>query len=90
MDDINRAKRKEANDDIDSILQRMKPQKIRKGDLQNEVVLIVFIKEADEVINALSESMRNAAYNDQEFNRNGQPAIAKLKLLPSTMVHLQK
>jgi hypothetical protein len=51
---------------------------------------IVLIKEADEVINALSESMRNAAYNDQEFNRNGQPAIAKLKLLPSTMVHLQK
>jgi hypothetical protein len=39
LDDINRAKRKEANDDIDSILQRMKPQKIRKGDLQNEVVL---------------------------------------------------
>jgi transcription factor SPN1 len=42
------------------------------------------------MINALMESMRAAANNDQEFNKAGMPAIAKLKLLTSVKVELSK
>ncbi len=74
----------EAQRDIDDILKRLKPIRPKvAADLQNEV-------EVDEVINALVESMRSAALNDQELNRQGVPAIAKLKLLPSAMIHLNK
>ncbi|KAJ3252127.1 Transcription factor iws1 [Boothiomyces macroporosus] len=73
----------EAQKDIDNILNRMKQRPKKLSDLQTEV-------QADEVIEALLTSMRDAAYNDQELNKNGQPAIAKLKLLQSTMVQLSK
>lgn len=46
--------------------------------------------EVDDFITGLVNSMRTAADNDQELNRNGSPAIAKLKLLPSVMIHLSK
>ncbi|KAJ3309102.1 Transcription factor iws1 [Boothiomyces sp. JEL0838] len=69
----------EAQKDIDNILNRMKQRPKKLSDLQTEV-------QADEVIEALLTSMRDAAYNDQELNKNGQPAIAKLKLLQSTMM----
>jgi transcription factor SPN1 len=76
------AKKRQAQKDIDDILQRMKPTR-QKRDLQSEV-------EIDEMIQQISTQMRDAAYHDQEFNKQGQPAIAKLKLLPSVMVHLSK
>ncbi|KAJ3325311.1 Transcription factor iws1 [Boothiomyces sp. JEL0866] len=73
----------QAQKDIDNILSRMKQRPKKFSDLQTEV-------QADEVIEALLTSMRDAAYNDQELNKNGQPAIAKLKLLQSTMIQLSK
>jgi transcription factor SPN1 len=76
------AKKRQAQKDIDDILQRMKPLR-QKRDLQSEV-------EIDDMIQQISTQMRDAAYHDQEFNKQGQPAIAKLKLLPSVMIHLSK
>ncbi|KAJ3268773.1 Transcription factor iws1 [Terramyces sp. JEL0728] len=73
----------EAQRDIDNILNKMKQRPKKLADLQTEV-------QADEIIDALLTSMRDAAYNDQELNKNGQPAIAKLKLLQSTMIQLSK
>jgi transcription factor SPN1 len=75
-------KKRQAQKDIDDILAKMKPQR-QKRDLQSEV-------EMDEVISALCNQMREAAFQDQEFNKQEQPAIAKLKLLPSVMIHLNK
>ena len=66
----------EAQRDIDSILQRLKPVRpLRAIDLQNEV-------EIDEMIGKLTDTMREAAMNDRKLNKEGNPAIAKLKLLP--------
>lgn len=76
------SKLSEAANDIDDILKRLKPARARNN-LTSEIQI-------DETINTLMESMRTAAFNDQEFNRNKEPAIAKLKLLPSLMIHLSK
>ena len=48
------------------------------------------MKEMDEIASQLLKSMREAAYNDLEFNKNNQPAIAKLKLLPEVEIQFRK
>ncbi|KAI8926194.1 hypothetical protein BC831DRAFT_457339 [Entophlyctis helioformis] len=70
------AKRREANDDIDALLQKMKPKRARQHHDDADV---------DEMMVALLAKMTEAAKNDIDFNKNKQPAIAKLKLLPSVM-----
>ena len=76
-------RKKQVQQDVDSIMARLRNQKTKPNELQNEVMV-------DETIAALMESMQKAAFSDQEFNRNKLPAIAKLKLLPSVMQHLLK
>ena len=77
-------RKQQVQQDVDSIMARLKTQKPKAiNDLQNEVII-------DETISNLMESMQQAANNDLAFNKNNQPAIAKLKLLPSVMEHLLK
>jgi transcription factor SPN1 len=65
-------------------LQRLKPVRpLRAIDLQNEV-------EIDEMIGKLTDTMREAAMNDRKLNKEGNPAIAKLKLLPQVLIELSK
>ncbi len=74
----------EAAKDIDNILSRLKPVRPPKfTDLQNEV-------EADEMISSLLQQMKDACTSDLDLNKAGLPALAKLKLLPSTISHLSK
>ncbi|KAK5669779.1 hypothetical protein BDV3_003852 [Batrachochytrium dendrobatidis] len=70
-------KRREARDDVDAVMRKIKPKR-NKRDLQDEA-------EIDEFMDAMLNKMKEAASNDQEFNKNKQPAIAKLKLLPSVL-----
>ncbi|KAI8892489.1 hypothetical protein BC833DRAFT_611538 [Globomyces pollinis-pini] len=79
------AKRLEDSKYLDEIFNKPKAaSRSRKAaDLGDDV-------EVDAIIEALINAMREAAFTDQEFNKNGQPAIAKLKLLPSAMIQLSK
>lgn len=44
----------------------------------------------DEIMIRLREKMKAAAYSDQESNERKQPAMAKIRMLPSVITHLQK
>lgn len=46
--------------------------------------------EVDEIIGKLTDTMREAAAKDRELNKAGNPAIAKLKLLPRVMLEISK
>ncbi|KAH6576088.1 hypothetical protein BASA50_000426 [Batrachochytrium salamandrivorans] len=76
------AKRREASDDVDAVMRKLKSKR-SKQDLQDEA-------EVDEIMDSMLNKMRDAALNDQEFNKNKQPAIAKLKLLPSVLELLSR
>ena len=73
---------------IDAIVKPKKtnrPKKRRKD--QDEEMIERF---ADEEVSQLREDMLKAAAEDDDANREKQPAIAKLKLLPRVKDVLQK
>ncbi|KAL2916592.1 Transcription factor iws1 [Polyrhizophydium stewartii] len=71
------AKRREAEEDVNAVLRKLKPKRAKR-DLDDE-------GEMDETVASLLTQMCEAANTDQEFNKRNQPAIAKLRLLPSVM-----
>jgi hypothetical protein len=74
---ITQEKKHMVNQDIDSVLKNLQGgNRLRKRDLDDDV-------EIDQIANSLIEKMREAAFNDLEFNKKNLPALAKLKLLQS-------
>ncbi|KAJ3090492.1 Transcription factor iws1, partial [Quaeritorhiza haematococci] len=76
-------KMEEAKRDFEEALKKIKPRRVKKGDLPDEA-------EIDEMMARILAKMKEAADNDQELNQQKQPAIAKLKLLPSVVEQLSK
>jgi transcription factor SPN1 len=75
---------REAQRDVEEALNRLKPKRSKRaGDLMEEGAL-------DDMMVQMSEKMKKSAEMDNEFNRNRQPAIAKIKLLPSILEQLNK
>ncbi|KAJ3107491.1 Transcription factor iws1 [Phlyctochytrium planicorne] len=72
----------EVTKDVNDALDRIKNKRKKKLDGDDP--------EVDEIIIKLVEKMKEAAFNDKEFNRNKQPAIAKVTLLPAVVEHLSR
>ena len=49
-----------------------------------------FISDADDIINAMLTKMKEAAESDREANKKKQPALSKMKMLPTVIRHLKK
>jgi len=76
------ARIEEARKDFDEALNALKPHRQKKYDGMDA--------ELDEKITRMREKMEDAAIQDIKFNSNKQPAIAKLRLLPSVISELEK
>ncbi|KAG4083715.1 hypothetical protein H8356DRAFT_1748028 [Neocallimastix lanati (nom. inval.)] len=76
------ARIEEARKDFDEALNALKPHRQKKYDGMDA--------ELDEKIIRMREKMEDAAIQDIKFNSNKQPAIAKLRLLPSVISELEK
>jgi len=76
------ARIEEARKDFEAALNALKPHRTRKYDGMDA--------EIDEMITRMKEKMEDAAIQDIKFNGNKQPAIAKLRLLPSVIQQLEK
>ncbi|KAJ3233841.1 Transcription factor iws1 [Chytriomyces hyalinus] len=76
------AAKKQVSDDFQEALNRIKTKRAKKLDGDDP--------EIDEMIVNLVDKMKEAANADQEFNRKQQPAIAKIKLLPTVTMQLSK
>lgn len=76
------ARIEEARKDFEAALNSLKPRRAKKYDGMDA--------EIDEMIIRMREKMEDAAIQDIKFNSNKQPAIAKLRLLPSIKAQLEK
>jgi len=76
------ARIEEARKDFQAALDALKPHRTKKYDGMDADI--------DEMINKMREKMQDAAIQDIQFNSNKQPAIAKLRLLPSVISQLEK
>ncbi|KAJ3014967.1 UNVERIFIED_CONTAM: Transcription factor iws1, partial [Siphonaria sp. JEL0065] len=76
------AKLKQASNDFEEALNRIKHKRAKKLDGDDP--------EIDEMIVNLVDKMKEAANADIEFNKLKQPAIAKIKLLPKVTAQLAK
>jgi len=76
------ARIEEARKDFEAALSALKPHRTKKYDGMDP--------EIDDMITRMRERMEDAAIQDIKFNSNKQPAIAKLRLLPSVISQLEK
>ena len=72
----------EAHKDVEAALNRIKPKRIKKDLIEESAI--------DEMISLMRQKMKAAAETDHELNKLKQPAIAKLKMLPSVDEQLTK
>ena len=71
---------------FDAILKSKKSSRPKKRKNEDDVL----DRYADEEVARLREAMLNAAADDEQANRDKQPATNKLKLLPQVMEVLRK
>lgn len=83
MQNLFKAKKLEAERDIQGVLNRIKTGKRRRKNLVDECII-------DELTNELTKKMREAAEEDIRLNQIQKPAIEKLKLLPWVKSNLIK
>ncbi|KAI8620585.1 hypothetical protein BC830DRAFT_1098532 [Chytriomyces sp. MP71] len=76
------ATKQQVANDFQEALNRIKNKRAKKLDGDDT--------ELDDLAKNLVDKMKEAALKDVDFNRNGQPAIAKLKLLTLVMGQLSK
>ncbi|KAI9002410.1 hypothetical protein BC832DRAFT_520882, partial [Gaertneriomyces semiglobifer] len=74
-------KREEAKRDVEEALNRIKPKRIKRQTDDADM---------DEFIAQMVDGMKDAFFKDQELNKKKQPAVARLKMLPVVMPHLQR
>ena len=73
----------QAQKDVDEALAKIKTKSRKRGDLQDET-------ELDEKMSGLLDSMREAAFEDQEKRRLKQPAGSRMRILPLIQDQLTK
>ncbi|XP_009869716.1 PREDICTED: protein IWS1 homolog [Apaloderma vittatum] len=86
-DNIKRGKHMDFMSDFDMMLQRKKSM---SGKRRRNRDGGTFISDADDVVSAMIVKMNEAAEEDRQLNTQKKPALKKLTLLPTVVMHLRK
>ncbi|KYO40399.1 IWS1-like protein isoform A [Alligator mississippiensis] len=86
-DNIKRGKHMDFMSDFDMMLQR---KKNLSGKRRRNRDGGTFISDADDVVSAMIVKMNEAAEEDRQLNTQKKPALKKLTLLPTVVMHLKK
>ncbi|XP_015282364.1 PREDICTED: protein IWS1 homolog isoform X2 [Gekko japonicus] len=86
-DNIKRGKHLDFMSDFDMMLQRKKNM---SGKRRRNRDGGTFISDADDVVSAMIVKMNEAAEEDRQLNTQKKPALKKLTLLPTVVIHLKK
>ncbi|XP_030633315.1 protein IWS1 homolog [Chanos chanos] len=86
-DDVDRGKDPSFMSDFDIMLAKKKAQSGRRRRHRDGGT---FISDADDVVNAMITKMNEAAEEDRMLNSQKKPALKKLTLLPTVVMHLKK
>ncbi|NWW72700.1 IWS1 protein, partial [Climacteris rufus] len=86
-DNIKRGKHMDFMSDFDMMLQR---KKSLSGKRRRNRDGGTFISDADDVVSAMIGKMNEAAEEDRQLNTQKKPALKKLTLLPTVVMHLKK
>ncbi|NXU13655.1 IWS1 protein, partial [Pardalotus punctatus] len=86
-DNIKRGKHMDFLSDFDMMLQRKKSM---SGKRRRNRDGGTFISDADDVVSAMIVKMNEAAEEDRQLNTQKKPALKKLTLLPTVVMHLKK
>ncbi|XP_066514981.1 protein IWS1 homolog [Hoplias malabaricus] len=86
-DDIDKGKDTSFMSDFDMMLARKKAQ---SGKRKRHRDGGTFISDADDVVSAMITKMTEAAEEDRTLNSQKKPALKKLMLLPTVVMHLKK
>ncbi|MGH0158108.1 UNVERIFIED_CONTAM: hypothetical protein FKN15_035230 [Acipenser sinensis] len=86
-DDVERGGSKDFMSDFDVMLARKKAQ---GGKRRRNRDGGTFISDADDVVSAMIAKMTEAAEEDRTLNGQKKPALKKLTLLPTVVMHLKK
>ncbi|XP_048362048.1 protein IWS1 homolog isoform X1 [Sphaerodactylus townsendi] len=86
-DNIKRGKHLDFMSDFDMMLQRKKSM---SGKRRRNRDGGTFISDADDVVSAMIVKMNEAAEEDRQLNTQKKPALKKLTLLPTVVMHLKK
>ncbi|NXM77200.1 IWS1 protein, partial [Serilophus lunatus] len=86
-DNIKRGKHMDFMSDFDMMLQRKKSM---SGKRRRNRDGGTFISDADDVVSAMIMKMNEAAEEDRQLNTQKKPALKKLTLLPTVVMHLKK
>ncbi|XP_041119646.1 protein IWS1 homolog [Polyodon spathula] len=86
-DDVERGGRKDFMSDFDVMLAR---KKALGGKRRRNRDGGTFISDADDVVSAMIAKMTEAAEEDRTLNGQKKPALKKLTLLPTVVMHLKK
>ncbi|XP_054839351.1 protein IWS1 homolog isoform X5 [Eublepharis macularius] len=86
-DNIRRGKHLDFMSDFDMMLQRKKSM---SGKRRRNRDGGTFISDADDVVSAMIVKMNEAAEEDRQLNTQKKPALKKLTLLPTVVMHLKK
>ncbi|XP_020643057.3 protein IWS1 homolog isoform X2 [Pogona vitticeps] len=84
---IKRGKHMDFMSDFDMMLQRKKSM---SGKRRRNRDGGTFISDADDVVSAMIVKMNEAAEEDRQLNTQKKPALKKLTLLPTVVMHLKK
>ncbi|XP_047662490.1 protein IWS1 homolog isoform X2 [Tachysurus fulvidraco] len=86
-DDVDRGKDMSFMSDFDIMLAKRKAQ---SGKRRRHRDGGTFISDADDVVSAMISKMNEAAEEDRTLNSQKKPALKKLTLLPTVVMHLKK
>uniref|UniRef100_A0A8C9ESB4 Interacts with SUPT6H, CTD assembly factor 1 n=1 Tax=Pavo cristatus TaxID=9049 RepID=A0A8C9ESB4_PAVCR len=86
-DNVKRGKHMDFMSDFDMMLQRKKSM---SGKRRRNRDGGTFISDADDVVSAMIVKMNEAAEEDRQLNTQKKPALKKLTLLPTVVMHLKK
>lgn len=86
-DNIKRGKHMDFLSDFEMMLQRKKSM---SGKRRRNRDGGTFISDADDVVSAMIVKMNEAAEEDRQLNNQKKPALKKLTLLPTVVMHLKK
>ncbi|XP_050821219.1 protein IWS1 homolog isoform X1 [Gopherus flavomarginatus] len=86
-DNIKRGKHMDFMSDFEMMLQR---KKSISGKRRRNRDGGTFISDADDVVSAMIVKMNEAAEEDRQLNTQKKPALKKLTLLPTVVMHLKK
>uniref|UniRef100_A0A803U1S3 Interacts with SUPT6H, CTD assembly factor 1 n=2 Tax=Anolis carolinensis TaxID=28377 RepID=A0A803U1S3_ANOCA len=86
-DNIKRGKHMDFMSDFEMMLQRKKSM---SGKRRRNRDGGTFISDADDVVSAMIVKMNEAAEEDRQLNTQKKPALKKLTLLPTVVMHLKK